>query len=167
MRRKKEKYFRKKTHFQKAVLLSEMFFIAFVLGYLYFSLQPRLVSPSSGLVIDDFDFNFEVEHAETLMLSKSASFKDSFFIEKGEEVVLAPGTYYWKAISFLGESEMRNFTITTSLVLSLRDQGEVYAVVNQGNVDASVVHGEETQILEPKTSSEFQKSDDVFEGRQA
>lgn len=153
--------------FRKAFVFGEIFFLFFAALYLYFSFQPKLISPSSGLVIDDFDFNFEIEHAETLMLSKSASFKDSFFIKKGEEVVLAPGTYYWKAVSFWGESEARDFTITTSLVLSLRDQGDVYAVMNQGNVDASVTQGAETRIIEPKTSSEFQKSDDSFEGRQA
>lgn len=150
-------------------MILELFFVAGALIYLYFSFQPALISPSSGFIIDEFDFHFEIEHADTIFVSTTPDFEHPLILSKDKEMVLAPGIYYWKAVSLLGESDVRNFTITTSLVLALSDTGSTFRVFNQGNIDANVTQDEERSfVIQPKASSEFEKNDSQdsqFEGR--
>jgi len=145
----------------------ETIFLAGAFLSLYLLSQPRLVAPSSGLIIDELDFNFEIEYAERIEISLTPSFEEAFSIEKGKEVVLVPGTYYWRAVSLLRKSEVRNFTITARLVLSLSDRGEEYEILNQGNIDAQVVRNKDSVTIPMKSSSRFEKEAGNFEGRQA
>ncbi len=87
-------------------------------------------------------------------------------VEKGKEVVLVPGTYYWRAVSLFGKSEARDFTIKSRLVLSLSDTGEEYEILNQGNIDAQVIRNKDSVTIPSKSSSRFEKEEGNFEGRQ-
>lgn len=151
---------------KRVIVLSELIFITGVLFYLFYYSQPKLITPSSGLVVEGFDFNFEIENADRIILSRTMDFMERVIVERGKEATLVPGTYYWKAVSFLGESEVRNFTISTSLVLSLIDQGGMYAIHNKGNVDVNVSDGK-SEIIGAGELSVFEKENTTFEGRQA
>jgi hypothetical protein len=138
-----------------------------ILVWLYFSARPVSIYPASGMVINEFDFNFEIENADEIVIARDAEFNDPIIIKEGKDVVLIPGTYYWKAVSLLGESEVRNFTIKGSLVLSLVKEDEGYRVVNRGNVDSNVTKGDENAVIEKKDSRVFDNENESVEGRQA
>lgn len=152
---------------RKYFVVMEAIFLAGAFFSLYFLSQPRLVAPSSGLVIDELDFNFEIEHAERIEISSTPSFDEVIAVERGREAVLVPGTYYWRAVSLIGKSEVRDFTITAKLVLSLSDHGKDYEVLNRGNVDAQVIRNKDSVIIPSKSTSRFAKEEGNFEGRQA
>lgn len=76
-------------------------------------------------MVHDLDFHFQVEDADKILISSSQDFAYPVTLRKNEQVNLNPGTYYWKAVSFFGESETRNFTITENLVLKINDRSGV------------------------------------------
>lgn len=151
---------------RKWFIMSELFLLAGFIIFLYFYSQPRLIAPSSGLIINDFDFHFEIENADKIVVARDADFKEPIIIEKGKEIIIVPGTYYWKAVSSWGSSEVRNFTITTSLILSLNDKGGVYGVVNSGNVDANFTGEGNSVVIPSKDTYDIGINNGSYEGRQ-
>ncbi len=99
--------------------LIELIFMVLVAIFVYFISLPRLISPPPGFVVNDQDFSFVVRRADSLLISSSPDFQYPVVLEGQEEVTLHPGFYYWKAVSFFRESEIRNFTIVRDVVLHL------------------------------------------------
>ena len=164
----------------KAILLFEGIFVIGVLAFL-FAMRPTAISPLSGHVISDGDFNFQFENARKIILSKNPEFDNAIEFENDFAIRLSPGTYYWKARNWMRESDVMNFTIANKLSLRLEEVNGTMNIYNLGNMDVKirVLDGEELfgesneTIILPKhiskiNSSEFNSSNGeiIIEGEE-
>lgn len=126
------------TKIEKKVLIVETILILGIFVYLFISTSPTQISPASGKVISDPDFVFEISNGEQVLVSIDEDFSNPIVLEPGSDVVLPPGTYYWKVKSILRESKVSTFTIQSHTALDLKPRGEKYELENSGNVDLEV-----------------------------
>jgi hypothetical protein len=128
----------KKMSNTRKFLLAEAIFVLGVFVYLYFSNVPKVVSPFSGQAVSDPNFVFEIENGNEIFISNNVEFKDPMILNEGDDITLYPGTYYWKARNWLGESKVSSFTIESNVALNLRKGAEKTILENAGNVDLNV-----------------------------
>jgi len=128
----------KKMTATRKFLLAQAVFVILILGYFYISTMPSAISPIAGKAVSDPDFIFEIENSDEIVVSTSPEFTNPIILKEGSEVVLPPGTYYWKVLGFLRDSEVYTFTIESSVGLDLREGEEKTILENSGNVDLEV-----------------------------
>ncbi|HDK42269.1 MAG TPA: hypothetical protein ENG87_02735, partial [Candidatus Pacearchaeota archaeon] len=152
-----------KTMGTKKILIAEAVFVFGIMIYVFIALSPNQIYPLHGMTISEPDFVFEIENGEQVILSFDKDFTDPIILEEDSDIILPPGTYYWKVKSRFRESEVMNFTIQSHVGLEVKERGENYEIKNSGNVDLNVtkesqgITGEFT--LEVGSSEETEKKD--------
>lgn len=153
----------------KFIIGLAIIFLVGTLIYLVYTTKPKQILPLSGMIITE-EFAFEFENADQLTISVNKDFSQQIILKKGSKIELPPGTYYWKAKGFFGESEIRNFTILSRVALNLEERNESLILSNVGNVDLNVTKMSEENItyliIEKTKKKEFEKENTTFEGRQ-
>jgi len=128
----------KLTNIERRVLVVQIVLVFGILGYLFFANTPSAIFPIAGQVVSDPDFVFEIENGNTVVISVDKSFSNPIKLEEGSEVILPPGTYYWKVRGLFKDSEIREFVIESNVGLNLREGEEKNILENSGNVDVEV-----------------------------
>lgn len=128
----------KKLNTEKKVLLAEAILVFGALIYLFINMAPTAISPIAGQAIYEPDFVFEIGNGQEVLISKTLDFANPIVLKEGSELDLPPGTYYWKVKNWLRESEVKTFTIQSSVALNLRKGDEKNILENAGNVDLNL-----------------------------
>ena len=81
---------------EKKVLIAEVFLVAGIFIYLFFSTAPNQVYPLSGMTILEPDFVFEIENGEQVLISIDEEFTNPVVLGEGSDITLPPGLYFWK-----------------------------------------------------------------------
>jgi hypothetical protein len=118
----------------KIFVILEISLILIVVSYVYFTKRPAMIYPADGMLIRELNFNFEVENADEIILSKEKSFEDPIVLADSREITLPPGVYFWKAKNILGSSGVRNFSVQSHVILNLEKGVEFYELRNAGDV---------------------------------
>ncbi|MBU0894872.1 MAG: hypothetical protein KKF48_02480 [Nanoarchaeota archaeon] len=158
---------KKLTGLEKNILIAEAVFVFGILIYLFFFTGPNQIFPFQGMSIIEPDFVFQIENGEKVMLSVDKEFTNPIELGQDSEILLPPGVYYWKAVGFLRESEVRSFTIQSHVGLNLKERKENYELQNAGNVDLEVTktNGDKENFdLDVGDNLEFEKSEFKIEG---
>ncbi len=155
----------------KVILIIEAIFLAGLLAFLFFYTSPRQIYPLHGMTISNQDFLFEIENSNEVVVSTDAGFTNYIVLTEGEEITLPPGTYFWKVLGNLRESEVRNFTIESELALTLRERNGMYEIQNSGNVDVNLTKMQGgkvmlARILSIGNSEKFEKDNSTYLGGQ-
>ena len=155
---------------KKKILIFEIIFIVGVLSYIFISTSPNSIYPLSGMTIIDNDFVFEIENGDEVLISTSEDFDNPLVLVEGDDIILSPGSYFWKVRSGFRESEIKNFTIESHVGLDIREKENNYELENSGNVDLNVTKGNETFVtgftISIGESVEVEKDNSSYEGRQ-
>ena len=159
-----------KFNAEKKILLAEAVLVFGALAYLFVNMSPMAISPISGQTIFEPDFVFEIGGGEEILINTNIEFTNPMALKEGSELDLPPGTYYWKVKNWLRESEVKTFTIQSSIALNLREGDEKNILENAGNVDVNVEEkkgGITTNIeLERGKSIEVEGGDVNYSGTQ-
>ena len=155
---------------EKKVLIAEVFLVAGIFIYLFFSTAPNQVYPLSGMTILEPDFVFEIENGEQVLISIDEEFTNPVVLGEGSDITLPPGLYFWKVKSKFRESEIKNFTIQGHVGLDIKTREENYELQNTGNVDLNVTRKKSGLtseiILDVGEFKEVEKDDSYYEGSQ-
>lgn len=158
-----------KFSLERKILIAEAVLVAGILMYLFVLNSPQASSPVSGQAILEPDYIFEISDGESLLISSTQDFTNPIVLEKGGEIDLPPGEYYWKVKSLFGESDAKSFTIKGIVGLSVKKQDDKNILENSGNVDLDVTKkkdGITTNIpLDSGKSTEIENSG-TYEGGQ-
>lgn len=121
-------------------LLAQAIFVLGVLVYLYFVNAPKALSPIAGKAVSEPDFIFEIENADTIILSRTPDFTDQIVLKNGEEIILPPGTYYWKVKNWFREGEVNSFVIEENTGFNIKDDvnEDLSEDYSYGNVDLNL-----------------------------
>lgn len=152
---------------ERKFLLFEGIFLVLALFYVFFINSPNSIYPVSGMVISEDNFLFEIENSQKVILADNPNFENAFVLKEDSEITLPPGEYYWKAVSWLGESETSYFTIESNVALELEEDEDSYQLRNVGNVDVDVNKGEVVGefVLTPGQFKDIE-NETVYEGEQ-
>lgn len=164
---------KKKMNRTKKILIVEGAFIIGVLAYIFLFTNPAQIYPLQGMIIKEPNLNFEIENADEILISKNKNFPNQIILKKGEEILLEPGIYFWKARNDFRESEIKNFTVEELVALNLRELNESYELQNSGNVVLNITKIGEKKIaniiISIDGSEFFEKNAEednlTFEGR--
>lgn len=156
----------------KIILIIEALFLVGLLAFLFFYTSPKQIYPLHGMTISNQDFLFEIENSNEVVVSTDAGFTNYITLKEGEEITLPPGTYFWKVLGTLRESDVRNFTLESELALILREREGMYEIQNSGNVDMNLTKTQGgkimlARILSIGDSEEFEKDNSTYTGGQA
>ncbi len=159
-----------KTNKTKKILIIEGFLIFGILIYLFFSTSPNSIYPFSGMTISENNFSFEIENGYEILISKTSDFENAFVFKEGDSVTLPPGLYYWKVRNNFRESDVKNFTIESTIGLDFYEREENYELENSGNVDINITKknndSTSSEILDVGESAKYEKDNSTYEGRQ-
>ncbi len=155
----------------KIILIIEFLFIIGVLSFLFIYTLPKQIYPLHGMTISNSDFLFEIANSDEIILSPDKDFLNSMFLKEGDEIILPPGTYFWKVKGMLKDSGIKNFTIQSEVSLVLKEKDGSYHLQNLGNVDLNVTKTQGDKItlgtiLRVGEIQEFEKEEAVYEGGQ-
>ena len=156
----------KKINLEKKILLAEAVLIIAIFVYLFFATVPKAVSPIAGQIVSDPDFVFEIEEGDEVLISKTQDFVSPIILKEGEDIILPPGTYYWRVKGFLRDSEIHTFSIQGHVSLDIYKRGEIYEVENSGNVDLEVSGKNSGITTNLEIGESIDVKEDTYEGKQ-
>jgi hypothetical protein len=161
------KKFRRMTKTKKILIIEGVFVIG-ILVYIFLFASPNQIYPLAGMVIKEPNLDFEIKNAEEILISKDKNFTEQIILKKDEEILLEPGTYFWKARNEFRESEIRNFTIRELVALNLKEYHNSYELENAGNVNLNITKIGEKKIaniiIDMGQSDFFEKDNSIYEG---
>lgn len=158
----------KKTKKRKTMLIVTfeiLIFILIIVSLSYFT--PKM----GGINKEDKAVFFKFTNAHAILIDDNPDFTSPEKISD-KVIKLKPGSYYWKAVGILGESETGNFTVNSEVIINIEiDDGET-TVTNQGNVPVNatkkqggVIIG--NMIIEMKDKEVFGNEENItIEARQ-
>jgi len=128
--------------------------------------------PKADVQINGNAVKFDSPNSQVIEISENPDFSNSRFIEvnNSRELMLVPGTYYWRASNNFIQGFGNSFVVKSEVGLGVENQGNDSEIVNIGNVKINVTKNKEGVmighiILEP---DEKEKLEDVnYTGRQA
>jgi hypothetical protein len=160
-----------KVNKTKLILIIEVIFLFVIFAFLFFYTAPRQIYPLHGMIVSNPDFLFEIENSKEIALSTDMDFTNYINLKEGDEITLPPGIYFWKVKGIVVDSEVRNFTLESTVGLMLKEKGELYEVQNSGNVDLNLTKKQGTitlgEIVNVGESKEFEKDNSTYTGEQA
>ena len=103
-----------------------------------------------------------------ILIDNSPEFNSAKKLTKDSTIYLEPGTYYFKESGFLNfKNKIKNFTITSRVVLDLIENNVSLRIINVGDVPLNLTRdnvsyeileiGEETEIKENQSVEAKQK----------
>jgi hypothetical protein len=131
-----------------AIILISIFSLIFIIGYI----SPMIISPINNLKTSEKEILFSIENADYLLVDDNLDFTtpDTYPLEEGLKINLAPGKYYWKAVGIL-KSETRTLTVNSEVNLQLKKLDEKnYGVFNAGNIRLNVEVYNGTSLIEKR-----------------
>lgn len=126
------------TKKEKKFLLVESIFFIFLLVFLFLSTSPKAISPVSGMIISDNNFNFKIKNGNEIVLASDKDFTNYVTLDEDSHVTLTPGRYYWKVKGEIRESRIRTFIIEEVVGLEIDKNGDLIELKNTGTVDLNV-----------------------------
>jgi len=117
------------------ILLGSLIAIITVIGYT----RPLIIAPIDNFVTTNNSVLFAFDKANIIYLDDNINFTspERIYAKDNLLINLKPGKYYWK-IEGVGQSEIRELTIKSSIDLRLREVNETYEIVNSGNSKLNV-----------------------------
>jgi hypothetical protein len=156
---------------ERKVLLAEAVFILGALVYLFFATSPSQVYPIHGMTVSDPNFNIEIQNGQEALISTDENFTSPITLGVGSQILLPPGTYYWKVKGTFRESKVESFVIEPNVGLEIKERPQNYELQNSGNVDLNVTkknQGITSSItLDRGDSKEVEKDNSSYQGGQA
>ncbi|MFW6311959.1 MAG: hypothetical protein ACOC1K_06970 [Nanoarchaeota archaeon] len=126
------------TKKEKRFLLVEGVFFIFLIVFLFISTTPKALSPVSGMIISDNNFNFKIKNGNEVVLACDKDFVNYVTLDEDSHVTLTPGRYYWKVKGEIRESRIRSFIIQEVVGLEIDKRGDLIELKNTGTVDLNV-----------------------------
>ena len=112
--------------------------------------QPLVIAPLNDFETTETRILFSIEKAERILIDDNLEFStaEEYIVTDGLKIDLSPGIYYWKA-GGITESEVRTLTIKSEVNLELKENGDLYSVINSGNVPLNVeIYDESGEFIE-------------------
>jgi hypothetical protein len=119
-----------------ALIVGTLIVLLVIVGYA----RPLVIAPLDDFETTETQVLFEFEKGSVIWIDDNIEFTSpqKYYAEDDLVISLEPGKYYWKVEGIL-QSEIRSFEILSKVDLRVRESGgELYEVVNAGNVDLDV-----------------------------
>lgn len=130
----------KKLNFNKIIVLTQFLFISLTIAFFYFY-APIGVNPRDNSVLSGNSVYFDIEKADSIIISRNPDFSDSREIDartlKVYAIKLPPGVYYWKPVGAL-EGTIKKFEIVSTVGIELNQTNNSDTLSNVGNVPIRV-----------------------------